>query len=466
MADTELARKQLLDRIEQLIEAKHFDELRQLLSESRSADVAEVVEVLDEIARQILFDLLDAQVAGEVLEKIDEATRIEVVEDLSSDELTDIVATLPPDEAADVVSQLSDEQTEHVLDQIPDPDSVQIEKLLGYPEDTAGGIMNPELVKVNISDTVHQAIDNFRESDPEEDFYFIFVVDDNGVYKGCVGLDALLRFSRKTPISEVLEKEIPSVNVTADQEEIANTFRKNDLIIMPVVDEKGILLGRITVDDVVDVMDEEAEEDVLVMAGTHPSELDTRNIIKAATIRLPWLLTCMCGSMLSALILVSIFQGHFTKAEWVCITMFLPAIAAMGGNSGMQTSTVVVRGLATGDLAALDVIQVFSRESRVALIVAGVCAFIAALVANSWLSLFPVENFPVSDIAILALAVGLAMFGAIMLSTSLGLFLPYLFRNLGIDPAISSGPLITTFNDMMSFFTYISLFLLLMRGFR
>ena len=175
MPESELRRKKLLDRIEQLIEAKDFDELRKLLSESRSADVAEVVEVLDDTERQILFDLLEARDAGEVLEKIDEATRSEVVEDLTSDELTDIVATLPPDEAADVVADLTEEQSEQVLDHIPKVESDQIEKLLKYEEDTAGGIMNPELVTVNIKEAVVDAIHSFRRADPGEDFFHIFV---------------------------------------------------------------------------------------------------------------------------------------------------------------------------------------------------------------------------------------------------------------------------------------------------
>ncbi|KPK75849.1 MAG: hypothetical protein AMJ79_09365 [Phycisphaerae bacterium SM23_30] len=182
---SQAARKQLLEKIELLIEAQDLEELRELLAASRSSDVAEIVEVLDEIARQILFDLLDAKEAGEVLEKIDDATRVEVVEDLSSEELTDIVATLPPDEAADVVADLSQRQTEEILDHIPKAESAQIEKLLTYPEDTAGGIMNPELVKVRIDQTVHDAIQNYRQSDPEEDFYHVFVVRGRTAHGRC-----------------------------------------------------------------------------------------------------------------------------------------------------------------------------------------------------------------------------------------------------------------------------------------
>ncbi len=461
---SEEARKQLLERIEQLIERQHFEELRRLLSDSRSSDVAEVVEVVDEIARQILFDLLDPDDAGEVLEKIDDATRGEVFEDLSHKELTEIVATLPPDEAADVLADLPDEQTSKVLDQIPAEEAAEIEKLLTYDEESAGGLMNPELVCVRVEETVRDAIHNYRQSDPEEEFYYVFVVDKNGAYKGVVGLPDLLRHSRHTPIAEVMETDIPTVNIHADQEEIANIFRKNDLIIMPVVDEKGVLLGRITVDDIVDVMDEEADEDVLVMAGTHPSERETPNIFRAATIRLPWLIVCMSGSMITGITLISIFAPHFSAAEWVSIVMFMPALAAMGGNSGLQTSTVVVRGLATGDLVALNFAQVFLRESRVALVVAGICGTFAGFVAAAWLTIHP-GNLGAAKAPILGLSVGMAMLCGIMLSTTIGFLLPFFFRRIGIDPAISSGPLVTTANDAVGCLTYFSLAMFLLKTF-
>ncbi len=465
MPNSEQTRKGLLDRIEELIEANDSNELRVLLSESRSSDVAEVVEVLDEIARQILFDLLDPKEAGEVLEKIDEATRSEVVEDLSNEELTEMVATLPPDEAADVIADLSKEQSEEVLEHIPKEESDQIEQLLAYEEDTAGGIMTTELVKVTVNQTVREAIHEFRESDPEEEFYLVFVVDEDNVYQGTISLQALLRFPRNTAVSEVMVDEIPAVGVWADQEEVANTFRKNDLIAMPVVNQNNQLLGRITVDDIVDVMEEEAEEDVLLMAGTHPDELDTTSSFKAAMVRMPWLLTCMMGALLAALIFFTIFIDYFSGSNWKAIVMFIPAIAAMGGNSGMQTSTIVVRGLATGDLAGLEIYQVFMREIRVAAIVSISCAFISCLVAIGWLYYFPSEAFRPQNGPILGVAVGLSMLCAIMVSTLMGLILPYSFRRIGIDPAISSGPLVTTTNDVLSYLVYFSLSLLLINLF-
>ncbi len=461
---SELLRRQLLERIETLIEQKDFDELRHVLAAARSSDVAEVVEVLDEIARQILFDLLDPDEAGEVLEKIDEATRHEIFEDLSTPELGHIVATLPPDEAADVLGDLSAERTEKVLEQMPPDESAPIEKLLVYPEDSAGGLMNPELVKVNLKASIGDAIEQVRRADPETDFYHVFVVDNKGLYKGVLDVQTLVRRVPNTPVAAALQDDLPTVGVLTDQEDIANLFRKNDLVSAPVVDDRGALMGRITVDDVLDVMEEEAEEDAFVGAGTHPSELETTSLLHAAAVRLPWLLTCMGGAMFSAVFLVSVFKKAqaFTDPQWLSIFMFMPAIAAMGGNSGLQTSTIVVRGLATGDLVALNIFQVFLRESRIAIIVALACGILAGLASGLYLSLHP-GDLPLAQGKVLGLAIGIAMFCGIMLSTTLGLLLPFFFRKVGIDPAISSGPLVTTANDALGILTYFSLALLLLR---
>ncbi len=466
MNSHDVSMRKLLDRIEDLIETQSLDELRSLLADSRSSDVAEVVEVLDEVARQILFDLLEPKEAAVVLEKIDEAIRNEIYEELSDDELRDMVQSLPPDEAADIVAELPEARTEGLLDLIPDAESEQIEKLLTYEDDTAGGIMTPELVRVRIDQTIREAIEEFRKFDPEEDeVFYAFVVDGHGIYKGVVSVHSMLRYPRITPLKDVMEDELPTIEAHMDQEAIANIFRKNDLYVAPVVDRQGRLLGRITVDDVVDVMEEEAEEDVMVMAGTHPDEFLTNQPLKAASVRLPWLLTCMVSSMCSAGIIYRIFGAQIAAVDWACLLMFVPAIAAMGGNSGMQTSTVVVRGLATGDLAAMDLFQVFAREFKVSSIVSVICGMLSGIMAYIWLHVSParVQDAPPFDMGHslpLGLAVGSAMFLAIQISTFMGMVLPYLFRRMGIDPAISSGPLVTTANDMLSYLIYFSLALL------
>lgn len=464
MQDHHNQTKQLLEKIENLIEVEDFEQLKELLLSSRSSDVAEVVEVLDEIARQVLFDLLDPREAGEVLEKIDEATRSEVVEEMTNETLGNIVSSLPPDEAADVIADLSDVQTEQILYSISKKDSIQLEKLLSYEEDTAGGIMTPEVVKVRIDQTIRDAIRSYRKADHNEHFFYVYAVDHFGRYLGAVDIHTLLKYPRTTSISEIMDTEMPVIHHRDDQEVIANTFRKNDLVSAPVVDDNNILIGRITVDDIVDVMEEEAEEDVLRMAGTHPDELETRSTWRAALVRLPWLLICMTVGMTFSVVVYHFFQNEFNNPMlWGNLLVFVPAVAAIGGNSGMQTSTVVVRGLATGDLAALNIMQVYLRECKIAIIVAVCCSLISSLVSYTGMSVF--SDSPARDVNTIGLSVGLAMLSAILLSTSLGLMLPFLFRKIGIDPAISSGPLITTINDIISSALYFSIGLTLMKHF-
>jgi magnesium transporter len=465
MSDAAQNPKVLLERIESLLQTASYDQLSIELANARPSDIAEVIEVIDEISRQLIFSSLDAKDAGEVLDKVDDATLGEVIEDLTNEKITDIVATMPPDEAADVVAELDDLQTEEVLEHIADEESDQIEALLKYGEDTAGGIMTSDLVQVKMSETISGAITQIRNADPDDAYFHVFVVDDGGKLKGTVGLITLIRNNPDTMVSDVLEEDIPAVDVSADQEEIANTFRKYDLMVMPVVDKAGCLLGRITIDDVVDVMEEEAEEDVLLMAGTHPNELDTHKAYEVAKVRLPWLMTCLIGSMVSSLILLYFRDSFSSIAEFTTVMVFIPAIAAMGGNSGLQTATIVVRGLATGDLAGMEIGQIYIRESRVALIVALICGLVSGCLVSIILSMHTNGHSENLHVGLMGLSVASSMFIAIMLATSLGILLPFMFKRIGVDPAISSGPLVTTANDIVSNLTYILLTLCLFRQF-
>ena len=457
-------RKQLLEAVQQCLERDDHGRLGGILSQARSSDLAEIMELLDDDRRQILFGLLDAHDAGEVLEKVDSATMQSMVEDLSADDLGDILETLPPDEAADLVAELDDKTTEQVLEHLDKAESDRIEQLLHYDEDSAGGIMTPDMVALERHQTVADALEAIRQTDPDEDYLYVFVVDPSGRYLGSIGFRQLLRYPAATALGEIIETDdLPVVHCQMDQEEVANVFRKNDLMVVPVVDDAGALLGRITVDDIVEVMEEEAEEDVLTMAGTHRLELDSSALFLAAGVRLSWLLTCLIGSLFSGAVVYA-FHDSFMPAQFIAVMMFMPAIAAMGGNSGLQTSTIVVRGLATGDLAAFNIGQVFRRESRVAVIVAVVCAIIAGVMAWCVLNYrAEVIHLALPSASVLALAVGMAMFCGIMLATTLGFILPFLFRQVGIDPAISSGPLVTTANDTLSYLTYFSLALALLK---
>ena len=289
----------------------------------------------------------------------------------------------------------------------------------------------------------------------------MYVVDSSGRFLGDVRIRFLLTRPENARIHDLIDPDTIYVKVDTDQEEVRNIFSKNDLIVVPVLDERDKLVGRITADRVIEVAEEEAAEDLYTMAGTDPEELDTFSAIRAARIRMTWLLPCLVGTSITALVLM-FFHNKFDPILYTASIAFVPMIAAISGNAGLQTSTIVVSGLATGHLSALKVSQVFSRETRIALLVALSCALLGGTVC-AILIISKSDGEPDKTVSIVRLvfAFGMAMFSAIMVATTLGLFLPFLFRRIGIDPAISSGPLVTTANDSISVAIYMTLTLLL-----
>jgi magnesium transporter len=281
-------------------------------------------------------------------------------------------------------------------------------------------------------------------------------VNKAGKFLGDVRIRFLLTRPESTKISDLIDDDTVYVTADMDQEEVRNIFSKNDLIVAPVLDKAHNLVGRITADRVIEVAEEEAAEDLYTMAGTDPDELDDVSVFHAARIRMTWLLPCLIGTGVTALVMM-FFKSH-NPLMYVAAVAFVPMIAAISGNAGLQTSAIVVSGLATGHLAALRLSQVFNREVRIALLVALSCGLLGgvacAILLNS-------RGSEVVEPLRLIFAFGTAMFSAIMVATTLGLFLPFLFRSIGIDPAISSGPLVTTANDSISVAIYMTLTLLL-----
>jgi len=447
----------LLHQLEILLESEKTTALRKLLSEQRSSDIAEITEFLDNDKRRAIFDVLEKPIAAEVLEKVDEATRAALFELLRDDELKAIISELDPDDAADIISELSAKEIEKVLESIPPAESAQIKDLMSYSEDSAGGIMDPVVIGVPEDATVTEAIDKIRAAEIDEDFFSVYVVDSNGRFLGDVRIRLLLTSRADMKISSLIDPDTIYVTAEADQEEVRNIFSKNDLIVVPVLDKDHKLIGRITADRIIEVAEEEAAEDLYVMAGTDPDELDTISVLHAARIRMTWLLPCLIGTGVTAIVLMAFH--NIDPLVYVAAVAFVPMIAAISGNAGLQTSAIVVCGLATGHLAAQRLSQVFMREVRVALLVALSCGIIGGIVCSILLGPKAVAE-TVEPVRII-FAFGIAMFSAIMVATTLGLFLPFLFRRIGIDPAISSGPLVTTANDSISVAIYMTLALLL-----
>jgi magnesium transporter len=446
----------LLQQIELLLDEGMTKGLPELLDDQRSSDIAEVVELVDNVKRRLLFEVMGGPVAAEVLEKVNEATRDEIFDLLDKSELKEIFEELDWDDAADLLAELPEHEARQVLNSLDTEDSEEIRELMQYSEDSAGGIMDPVVIAVSKNGTVAEAVDKIRAAEIDEDFYSVFVVEDDESFVGDVRLRELLTRPADSPISDLVETDTITVHTNTDQEEVRNIFSKNDLIVVPVLDKHNKLVGRITADRVIEVAEEEAQEDLYTMAGTDPDELDSFSAFNAARIRLTWIIPCLAGTAITAIVM-GLFEAELGLI-FVPAALFVPMIAAISGNTGLQTSAIVVSGLATGHLAALRFGQVFSREVRIALLVAICCALLGALVCALFNHLNPPED-PDGTIAIsnLVFAFGIAMFSAIMVSTTLGLALPFLFRSVGIDPAISSGPIVTTANDSISVAIYLTL---------
>jgi magnesium transporter len=434
--------KQLLQQIEQLLESRDKPSLYKLLSDQRSSDIAEIVEIVDNEERRFIFDIMDKQMSAEVLEKVDEATRAELFDLLDDEELRHIFSELDPDDAADILSEM------------PEIDRA---RLMSYSEDSAGGIMDPAVISVSENATVAEAVSKIRAAEIDEDFYSVFVVNEAGRFLGDVRIRFLLTRPENTKIRDLIDPDTIYVHLDTDQEEVRNIFSKNDLIVVPVLDRNHNLAGRITADRVIEVAEEEAAEDLYTMAGTDPDELDNFSAFHAARVRLTWLLPCLIGTAVTAIVMI-FFRTHHLLV-FVAAAAFAPMIQAISGNAGLQTSAIVVSGLATGHLAALKFSQVCTREVRIALLVALCCGLLGGIACAILICIKAPDN-SVSPMRLI-FAFGTAMFSAIMVATTLGLFLPFLFRRIGIDPAISSGPLVTTANDSISVAIYMSLTLLL-----
>ncbi|UCF43655.1 MAG: magnesium transporter [Planctomycetota bacterium] len=459
----QLARQILLQQIEILLDADDSQALAQLLNKQRSSYIAEVVELLDNEQRRAVFDVLQKPISAEVLEKVDQATRREFFALLEDHELKTIILELDLDDAADLLAELPTDESRDLLESIAPEKATRIKSLMRYSEDSAGGIMDPVVISVPENATVAEAVSKIRAAEIDEDFYCVYVVDDSGRFLGDVRIRLLLTGPEDTKISTLIDPDTIYVTAHADQEEVKNIFHKNDLIVAPVLDRDHKLIGRITADRVIEVAGEEAAEDFYAMAGTDPDELDNVSVLHAARVRMTWLLPALLGTAVTALVLMFFhrkFDFENLAIVYTAAIAFVPMIAAISGNAGLQTSAIVVCGLATGHLAAQRLSQVFMREFRIALLVAltcgimgaVICAFLPQLLGNP-------ETVARHFRIVLAFATG--MFSAIMVATTLGLFLPFLFRRIGIDPAISSGPLVTTANDSISVAIYMTLTLLL-----
>jgi magnesium transporter len=417
-------------------------------------DLAQAFERLDRERWPALLERLDPPQTAGLLAKLPDHLRGRVARRLGQRGLALALRQMASDDAADVLADLPPALAQLLLRELPAKRRQHLQSLLQHPEDTAGGLMQVELVSIPEDATVAQAVAAIRAATAQVGpLHFVYVVDREGCLTGVVKLDRLVLSDLGQLVGDLMEPETLAVTPEMDQEHVARIFARYDLLSLAVVDEEGRLLGRILHDDVVDVLVQEAEEDLLQMAGARrdgPDLVYSRRLLKIASMRLPWLLTTMVGLTVSATLYWR-FQTHFPGM--LALIPFIPVISAMGGNVGTQSAIIVVRGIATGRASRHSLARLWLRELAISLMMGVACGLVTGLVAVVWQG----------DLR-LAITVSAAMTLAIAAAASMGLLVPHLFRVLRVDPAIAAGPVVTTLEDITSILIYYGLARLVIGG--
>ena len=433
---------EFIEKVEQLIANNNGNELKELLYEFHFADVAEILEELNPEQATYLVKVLESEVTSEALMELDDDFRERILDKLSPSEIADELEEMDTDDAADIIAELDDDIQQKVIGHIDDEEhAADIVDLLRYDEDSAGGLMAKELVRVKETWTVAGCVREMRrQAENVTRVHSIYVTDKHGKLKGRLSLKDLLTAPGKAHISEVYIPKVDYVNVHTEAEEVARIMQKYDLEALPVVDDEGILVGRITIDDIVDFIKEEAEKDYQMAAGISQDVEADDSIFKLTRARLPWLLIGMMGG-LGAASIISGFQNLMTNFPKLLI--FVPLIQATAGNVGVQSSAIVVQGLANDTLKG-NIVKRLLKESLLALI-NGLAIALVVLIISHFLFFTTYQE---------SLSIGVALVSVIILAALVGTFIPIMLDKRGIDPAVATGPFITTSNDVFGILTY------------
>ncbi|RKS01297.1 magnesium transporter [Flavobacterium sp. 102] len=437
--------KELLAQIEQLIHDKNDRELEVLLNDMHHADIAEIFEELETAEATYIFKILDSEITAEILPELEDDLREKILKGLSAKEIAEELDELDTDDAADIIAELSQSKKEEVISELEDVEHAKdIVDLLRYDEDSAGGLMGKELVKVNENWNVLTCVKEMRiQAENVTRVHSIYVVDDENRLKGRLSLKDLLTTSTKTPISEVYIKKVDYVRVDMPNTDVARIMQKYDLEAIPVVDEMGRLVGRITIDDIVDVIKEEADKDYQLAAGISQDVEADDSILDLTRARLPWLVLALFGGFISVRVL-GLFEG--AMANHGNLFFFTPLIAAMAGNVGVQSSAIIVQGLANQSISG-SLWNRLIKEVSLSLLNGVILATI----------LFVGSHFLLNVELIIGEIVTIALVSVIIIASLIGTFVPLLLHRFNIDPALATGPFITTSNDICGILIYFSI---------
>jgi len=436
--------QELIEKIKELIKANNIQGLRKIVDTMKPADMADLIEHLNSDERMFIFKVLEPDGAGEVLMEVEPPIQESILEKIDNESLSEIVETLDSDDAADLVGYLPEDRAQKIIESVEKDVSEELKKLLPYPEDTAGGIMALEFVAVRAEATIKDAIDMIREKKDEiENLYHIWVVDNEGKLVGVVSIKDLLLEPQDTRIKEIMNKDVIYVNVYTDQEEVARLFKKYDLVSIPVIDERHKLVGRITHDDIIDVIEEEVDEDMSIMAGIMDQEIAEISPLKISKARLPWLIVAFVGELVSAIV-INRFEASIQKI--IALSFFFPIIMALGGATSQQAAIIVVRGIATGDISVLSLGKRILVEIKSSLIVGTILGLMLGIVVSLWLS-----NWQ------LGIVVASALILVILNAGFIGSAVPIALYKMNVDPAFATGPFVATTNDILGLLVYLSL---------
>ena len=437
--------KELIHELEQLIQSKNDQQLEVLLNDMHHADIAEILDELDFEEATYIFKVLDSDKTAEILLELEDDLRENILKRLSPKEIAEELDELETNDAADIIAELSQDIKAEVISELQDVEHAKdIVDLLRYHEDTAGGIMHKELVKVNENWNVLTCIKEMRiQAENISRVHSIYVVDDEDRLKGRLSLKDLLTTSSRTPISDVYIRKLNSVKVDTEDVEVARIMQKYDLEAIPVVDELGRLVGRITIDDIVDVIKDEADQDYQLAAGISQDVEADDSIMELTKARLPWLVLALLGGFITVRVL-GLFEG--AMLEHGNLFFFTPLIAAMAGNVGVQSSAIIVQGLANNTLSG----SLFNR-----LIKEVSLSLLNGVILATFL--FLGSHFLLNVEFIIGIIVTIALVSVIIIASLIGTFIPLLLDKFGIDPALATGPFITTSNDICGILIYFSI---------
>lgn len=434
----------LVEQVSQALLLSDLTTLRAIVADMHEADLGALLEALEPDERPRLISLLGSDFDFTALTEVDDAVREEILEALSPETLAEGVRDLDTDDAVYILEDLDEADKQEVLDKLSPAERIVLQQGLDYPEDSAGRRMQREVVAVPAFWNVGQTIDYLRETaDMPERFFEIFVADPAHHFVGTVRLDRLLRTKRPVPVAELVEDDSRVVKATQDIEEVARLFQRYNLIAAPVVDDAGRLVGVITVDDIVDVIEEAADDDVKQLGGVHADEELSDSVRKVALGRFRWRFISLVAAFISASVM-AMFEAQLSKL--VALAVLAPIVASQGGNAATQTMTVAVRALGTGELGGWNMGRFFRREMIVGLLNGVAFAAITAAAAATWFG----------D-PMLGAVIGIAMVITLIVAALAGVAVPLALDKAGVDPAIASGTFVTTITDVVGFFSFLGI---------